>query len=191
MLLAYLPGIVAMLIWLWMSGADRTASRLLAKSTVYGIILLPFMVILFLIFSGESWCFYVVIGPVVEEIFKAHASYSEKRRINAFSIVSIFGVWELLLVKSHYISIDINNLVEYFKEIFITFPALCFHILTGAIYAFRFRGKVVTQMIICFSLHAIFNAMSLLMSNLLILLSLIPLGALTLFILPRRRSIAA
>ncbi len=104
-----------------------------------------------------------VLFILFEEILKlAGSRFVAKNRLEAVCLVSLFGVWEIIITKLISAAVQnyqFNELLErnYLSFSFITLGAFVMHLTTAFIYAV-FREKLwITVLFISFIVHAVFN----------------------------------
>ena len=133
-----------------------------------------------------------VIGLVfVEEAIKFRAARLRKSGIQAFALVSLFGIYELALIKPVLMRGMNGSANEMFWLQSSLLPALSLHVLTAAIYAFHFRQRPATQFAICAGLHSLFNLaadQSHIVGPAIWLATIIPLAVVTWWLVPERGS---
>ena len=196
--LTFLSGIAALLGWLFLTGADATAMRLLRRSLWYFVvvpILLGIPLIAIAAIGGltdfpmspyVAMAFYVAI----EEALKLWAARSQTSGIRIFALVSLFGIIELMLAKPFLIDLPTGE-VEHLLALAAMVPALFMHILTAAIYAFHWRDRPHVQLMACLAVHYGFNFLAmqdLLFADAWWLATLIPLIGATWLLIPPRGS---
>ena len=159
-------GMLAVMAWLMATAADRTARHLLKLSLLYFLPLVLFLSIAVGLFVPElleldsgSYRMWAGLGAVIiaEECIKLAMSRRFSAGIISFSFVSLFGIWELLLVKSKIYDFTYdNNFFNIYYYIFELAP-LILHTLTAVIYSFYFRCQRSVQLAICIAIHITFN----------------------------------
>lgn len=187
-----------------MTGADNTAKALL-RTASWSLVLFPVLIsipmAIFLFFF--DFLFNDVMHPLLiygaglvifvlfEEAIKVRAAKIETVGIRAFALVSLFGIFELALFKPLIIWGTKASGAEAFWIQTSLLPALAMHVLTAAIYAFHFRDRPLMQFLICAAIHFSFNIIadqSSAISPLAWLATVIPLAALSWWLVPRRGS---
>ena len=161
---AFLIGLIALLVWLYPSGADTTALGLLRRS-VWFFVLAPLAVFipwgfLSLALGEQTWILWwigILATVIFEECLKLWASRSENSGIRAIALVSLFGVWELMLVKPFLFLAATAQGWALGAELAMAIPAVFLHVLTAAIYGFHFRKRPELQFAICCAAHFGFN----------------------------------
>ena len=198
MVATFLIGTLSLLIWFFVTSADRTAMRLFWKAIVY-FVLAPFLLVPFdLIIGGlglshqSSWAlFAMIVGtPLVEEALKLWASRTESEGARIFALVALFGVIELMLSKPLMMASTPDKATALINSIEAV-PALFLHLLTAAIYAFKWRTRRDRQFIACVCIHGSWNAVVTLVSAPLVadwlLLAGIPVFVMaTIYVSPRK-----
>lgn len=187
LLLTSVPGAIAFAVWFFFAGTGPIAFGILRKSAVYfGLAIIANGVIGYEFDDVSDRWLYLLLVPLVEEVFKLFSSYSERSFIRAFALVSTYGVWELFLDKSLLFAIyDHSAALMVLAHMGVALPAVFLHLITAAIYAFRFRGRPELQLAICLLTHVAFNAAAT-VSLPLALISLFPLGLIALLLIPAR-----
>lgn len=164
MLVTFLIGLVVLLVWLYPTGADKTALRLLGQSGWF-FVLAPLVVVVpwsvLMVILGEPvwlpWWLGVLAWVLFEECLKLWASRSESSNIRAFALVSLFGIWELMLAKPIFWLFGASEGWALGAEVAMAVPAVFLHLLTAAIYGFHFRARPELQLALCSVAHFAFN----------------------------------
>jgi hypothetical protein len=97
-----------------------------------------------------------------EEGVKTFASTREQEPNNKFWLVSLFGVWELTLDKPFWGLVVAHSAERWDRASLLglvlatTIPVLM-HVVTAAIYAFRFKGRLWAAFISSWVIHTAYN----------------------------------
>ena len=159
-LATFLTGVISLLIWLYFTADNPRSVSILGKSLLFFVA--P------MIFSPEGLIRFplaMFVWVACEEALKAFASTREELPFNRFWLVSLFGVWELTLSKPFWAIALARTPSEFTRAdmaIFVVGTALpaLMHVVTAAVYAFRFRKNLWAAFIICFALHAAWNVIA-------------------------------
>lgn len=122
-----------------------------------------------------------------EEFLKIMAARTQRLPQNAFAVVALFGIYELAASKPLMMLWRNDVAITSLSEALMPIPALFFHTLTAAIYAFARPHQPLLQFTLCFGLHTAMNLVLLLWigqvsSDWLFVLLAVPLGGITLAI---------
>lgn len=90
-------GLILLIGWLCLTFQNHRATILLVKSLA--VFALPMIAFAFLPPRALSFPFGRWLWILVEELLKAAAALTEERPTDRFFIVSLFGIWELMLSK--------------------------------------------------------------------------------------------
>ncbi|WP_156029664.1 hypothetical protein [Sphingomonas sp. URHD0057] len=98
-----------------------------------------------------------------EEILKAFASTREKEPLDRFRLVSLFGVWELVLDKPIWALLNSQSITGWSTPgilvlVYATALPVLMHTVTAAAYAFRFDRHLWAAFLFSFAVHSVFNA---------------------------------
>lgn len=167
MLMTLLLGILAFVAWACAMGVQARSIDLLRISSLYfgfGSLLLAFPIVVMdvaITDSGypvlNSWVMLLVF-VFSEEILKILASRSQTNPTDSFAIVTLFGIYELLISKPFVMTFNGDWSIGLNTGALLALPSLAFHSLTAAIYAFVGRDKPVSQLATCIGLHTALNA---------------------------------
>lgn len=159
-LLTFTFALIALLCWIFAMWGDSAARKIFVFGLVAVIIadLLGSLVGLLspALSIGSGWWTIiklVLLAPIIEEGVKAGAARSRAKPREIFALVSLFGIFELMLSKP----LAMIG-AQLWSDAFIALPALAMHLLTAAIYAYRFKGHIFVQLLVCVIIHAAFNA---------------------------------
>ena len=201
-LLTFLLGCLALLGWLYVTGADEI-SRSILRRGAKALLLLPglFAIPAFFLFqigqdllpehaaSTFSYLFWLVGAVLFEEIFKQRASRLAGSGIQIFALVSLFGIFELAFLKPLYFLGLSASEPEAFVLQLLLLPAVAMHFLTAAIYAFHLRQRPALQFSVCAAIHIAFNLAadaSAALPDWLWIASIVPLLGGTFLLVPKR-----
>lgn len=165
MIITFLIGTMCLVIWLYFTDADATAMRLLWVCLLYMLAAELMTTILSfgikMIFSPSALTLFgiqiVLLAPVFEELAKLQACQSLTRPLHRFALVSLFGIYELMISKPFAMEQPFS--IQGFFEAFGAIPALFTHILTAVVYAFYLHGARWHQLVIGIAIHATYNAL--------------------------------
>lgn len=133
-----------------------------------------------------------LVGIVIfEEAIKLRAAHLQACGIHTFALVSLYGIFDLALIKPVFMWGVSAKGAEIFWLQASLLPALAMHVLTAAIYAFHFRQKPMVQFAICAVIHLLFKIAGDqigVVSDTVWLASLVPLVAVTLWLVPDKQS---
>ncbi len=191
--------------WLLFTRADETGVSILRQS-LWSIVILPTLLAIPLAIAAliadialgnflPPALLYVggLIGLVLfEEAIKLRPSRLRRSGIQAFALVSLFGIFELALFKPVLTWGVSASATEIFCLQSSLLPAVVLHVLTAAIYAFHFRQSPKTQFAICAGVHFLFNLtadQSDILDCPIWLATIIPLAAAVWWLVPKKGSI--
>lgn len=154
----FLAGAILLLGWLYATAGNPRSGAILKKSLL--IFVLPMLLV-------PAWYFQGLFGMwawlACEEGLKAFASTRERKPLDKFWLVVLFGIWELALDKPFWAilvaqsakSWDRLSLAELAYAT--ALPALM-HAVTAAIYAFTPVQRLWAALVVSWIIHASFNA---------------------------------
>jgi uncharacterized membrane protein len=159
-LATFLIGLIALLVWLRIFGFDQRAR---------GILLAALLLLLAadLANSGLGFMIWgipggnspdqivlkiVVFAPILEEAAKTFGALNRHIRRERFTLVSLFGIYELILSKP----ISMLQATNW-SDLLPAFPALAMHVLTATMYAYSLEHRWTAKFAICVLIHALFN----------------------------------
>lgn len=163
MLFAFFMGLLALMVWLYATGADSLAMHFMWVGFLYILGVSILNAFLFLVLghwgSGDgSWSTIlggVIFIPLIEELFKSRAARSRPIPIHSFALVCLFGIYELMLSKPFSMYEMVGPVA--FSESLDSLPALAIHTLTAVLYSFYFLDRRRFQFATCLAIHASFN----------------------------------
>lgn len=156
-ILACLAGVLFFLIWLYVAAGTSRSTAMLKKSILLFVV--PIAVL------PGRWIIAhlgLALWTACEESLKALASTLERRSMDRFLLVSLFGIWELTLVKPLWILTSPpiglgDGLVDDIDRLFaISLPVLM-HAVTASIYAFAFQRRIWCALLASWAIHMAFN----------------------------------
>ena len=160
-ILTFGAGLLALSTWIYLRGFDRAARSILIIGLLYLLLADLLGATLSLIgslgLSAENeWSVLtlVLLIPLVEEGVKVRAAKSRTFPSETFALVSLFGIYELMLGKP-FSMIGAQEWYEFLTAI----PAFAMHLVTASIYAYHFKGNHRLKFATCFVVHAGFNAL--------------------------------
>ena len=106
-----------------------------------------------------------IISVALEEVCKIALSRTCKDRDEAFALVGLFGIWEIVISKAPltiWRSAEFSNFVmdNIFVILIMTASVALMHFATAAIYAYFLKGKLIIQFLVCFIIHISVNTAS-------------------------------
>lgn len=200
----FLLGCIALLGWLLITRADQTGLSILRQS-IWSILALPTLlaipltiagIIVEIALSGSMPPATLHLGGLIgvvlfEEAIKLKAAQLRRSGIQAFALVSLFGIFELAFFKSVLMwGVSASGTEVFWLQISLL-PAVALHVLTAAIYAFHFRQRPATQFAICVGIHFVFNLAADQVDSVssdIWPVTIIPLALLTWWLVPRSES---
>jgi hypothetical protein len=156
-LVAFLVGIFLLLGWLYVMVGNQRSSRIFKKSLLFFVV--PMLLFPPNLLGYPLSMFFLV---TCEEALKALAARGERGRMNRFWLVSLFGIWELVLTKPLWGAAAAQSNVNFdgFQLAGLLYAAILpvfMHAVTAAIYAFRFRGHLWAALAAAWMVHIAFN----------------------------------
>lgn len=156
-LTAFLTGILCLLGWLYVTADDPRSTAILKKSL--WLIFLP------AILNPVPWLGLPLgmwLGILFEEAIKAFASTREQHPVRKFWLISLFGVWELMVGKPFWGLVIAGSGEEWDRLSLIglsiaTMIPVLMHAVTAAIYAFWLDGRLSVAIAVSWAIHAAFN----------------------------------
>lgn len=153
----FLSGFMALLGWLYLTTDNPRCGKMIKNSLLLFVVPLIFVPMSWFQFPLSMWAW-----TACEEGLKVLAAKSERNRFNRFWIVSLFGVWELMLSKPIWgLVIAASNeswdRLHLAGLIYATALPVLMHTVTAAIYAFRFEGRLWAAFMVCWIIHTAFN----------------------------------
>ncbi|MDT9600009.1 hypothetical protein [Sphingosinicella rhizophila] len=158
--LCFGAGVLSLLGWAYLT-IDRPRSNQLLVKSIW-LFVLPGAAIVALpnslfLFPLSMWAL-----VFVEECLKAFASRTKVSSLDRFWLIVLFGIWELMLVKSMRPFTDDFVLSHWHRfEVLGLVVAACgavlMHTVTAAIYAFHFQRKTWAALGTCWAIHTIYN----------------------------------
>ena len=150
----FLAGVLCLLGWLYATAGDSRSPTILKKSL--WLIVLPILLIPLPLSLG-MWAL-----VAFEEGVKAFASTREQNPTRKFWLVSLFGVWELMLDKPFWgligdQSAESWDQVSLIGLVLATMIPVLMHAVTAAIYAFWFAGRLWAAFIMSWIIHMVYN----------------------------------
>jgi len=195
-ILTFAGGVLLLLGWLYATAANPRSNALLLKSI--GFFVLPGIALVEVPQFALRFPLASLFWPLVEEALKSAAAVTEKNPRDRFWLVTLFGVWELMLAKAVW-GITHRALLETWTDFQLVglavaaLLAVLMHAITAEIYAFRFTGRLTAAIAASWAVHASFNkSIDLLGVSLTsALLLLLPLVLLFMGLWPRQSPTAA
>jgi hypothetical protein len=150
-------GILLLLGWLYATSGNARSGAMLKNSLL--LFVLPIVLAPASLFQFPFGMWVWVAG---EEALKAFASTREKRRVDKFWLVTLFGIWELTLNKPFWglaVAESHENWGRLAMSGFLYATALpvLMHAVTAAIYAFTFERRLWAAFLCSWVIHVTFN----------------------------------
>jgi hypothetical protein len=158
--LAFAAGLMLLLLWAYLTTDNPRTNPILRKST--WLFVLPAAAIWALPNSISQFPLSMWVGVLLEECLKVYAARTEPHPRDRFALIALFGIWELMLAKSVNLVTGDRFPSEWGRAEVITLliaamvPVLM-HVVTAAIYAFRFRGRLWAALVASWAVHTAFN----------------------------------
>lgn len=125
----------------------------------------------------------VMSAALFEELLKIMAGKTYKIPQNTFAVVALFGIYEIAVSKPLMMLWENDVGINSVSEALLPIPALFFHTLTAAIYAFPRPPQPLLKFTLCFGLHTFMNMLVFWeVRDWLLVLLAVPLGGMTLAI---------
>ena len=153
-------GALLLLGWAYLTTDNPRSNRLLGKSL--WLFVLPGVAI----WALPDW---IVMFPLsmwvlvlVEECLKAFGARTERSSLDKFSLVALFGIWELMIAKPVWALTGGEIPPEWGRAevtavvLAATAPFLM-HLVTAAIYGFHFKDRWWAALLASWLLHTVFN----------------------------------
>lgn len=165
-LITFSFGVLALLAWLYATRRSRKRIRFLTTAALYfvgGGLLVAIPQIALEIATVEAGNSITRAGVLLtsaaffEELLKIMAARTQKTSQNVLAVVGLFGIYELVASKPLMMLWENDVGITSLSDALLPIPALFFHILTAAIYAFVRPHQPLLQFILCFGLHIIMN----------------------------------
>jgi hypothetical protein len=99
---------------------------------------------------------------LIEEALKAMAAATERRRIDRFFLVALFGIWELMLAKPLW-GVNHSAVLEDWTNLQLAgltaagIVTVLMHSVTAEIYAFRLTRRLPVALFVCWIFHTALN----------------------------------
>jgi hypothetical protein len=159
-LYAFILGVAALLVWLYVLRLNPSARKIMLSglwyaflASVIGALAVFFTALVVRNSDATAFVSIIILAPLIEESIKVRAANSLSKSTQIFALISLLGIYELMLSK------PLSMLdATHWSEALIGIPAVMMHMLTAAIYAFHFEGNRKEQFIIAAAIHVVFNA---------------------------------
>ena len=159
-ILAFGVGVILLLLWAYFTTDNPRSNRLLLKSS--WLFVLPGAAIWALPDSIYRFPLSMWFAVLIEECLKFYAARTEPRPRDRFALIALFGIWELMLAKS--VGMLTGDRLpanwgrpEAIMLLLAAMVPVLMHIVTAAIYAFRFRGRLWAAFVASWAVHTAFN----------------------------------
>ena len=150
-------GVLLLLGWAYAT-LDNPRSGALFRTSLW-LFALPILVapISWMQFPLSLW-----VLVAFEEGLKAFGAQREDRANDRFWLISLFGLWELTLDKPFYGWLMGDEIASWTRLqvsalLFATALPVLMHVVTAAIYAFRWQGRIWAAFLMCWAIHTAFN----------------------------------
>jgi hypothetical protein len=155
--MTFLAGVLLLLGWLYVTAGNPRCGAMLKKSL--WLFALPIM------FAPGGWLgVHVGMWALVafEEGLKTFASTREQKRMDRFWLVSLFGIWELMLDKPFWGLFLAQPIAGWGRMevgglVYATALPALMHTVTASIYAFAFERRLWLAFIASWVVHFTFN----------------------------------
>jgi len=156
-LVTFLAGALLLLGWCYENIENPRSGAMLKKSLLLFVLPIMLAPVHLLQFPLSMW-----VLVAWEEGLKAFASSRERRPIDKFWLVTLFGIWELTVDKPFWGLIAAPTVEGWDRLalaglIYATALPVLLHAVTAAIYAFTFRGRLWAAFIVAWAIHTMFN----------------------------------
>jgi len=156
-LVTFLAGVIVLLGWLYATAGNPRCGAML-KTSLW-VFVVPFL------FAPGLWLqTHVGMWAIVafEEGLKTFASTREQNRVDRFWLVSLFGIWELMLDKPFWAVVLAEPIAGWGRMevgglVFATALPVLMHTVTAAIYAFVFDKRLWLAFGASWVVHFTFN----------------------------------
>jgi len=191
-LITFSFGMLAFLAWLYATRRSNNRICFLKTATVYFIggglvVAIPQIALeIAMIDAGGTTirtAALVMSAALFEELLKIMAGKTYKIPQNTFAVVALFGIYEIAVSKPLMMLWENDVGINSVSEALLPIPALFFHTLTAAIYAFPRPPQPLLKFTLCFGLHTFMNMLVFWeVRDWLLVLLAVPLGGMTLAI---------
>jgi len=155
-----ITGVILLLVWLYVTTNNARSNEILFKSVFLFVLPGAILVALPLELFHFPLSMWVVV--LIEELLKTAAAATERERMDRFSLVALFGVWELMLAKPLW---GLNQAADLESWSNLQLAGLAaagivtvlMHAVTAEIYAFRFAGRLGLALLVSWVVHTSFN----------------------------------
>jgi len=153
-------GIILLLGWIYVTTDNLRSNKLLAKSV--WLFVLPGLAIWMLPDAMFQFPLSMWVLILVEECLKAVAASTERSRIDRFWLITLFGIWELMLAKpmwglAHSQMLSDWNQLQLAGLVAAGIVAALMHAVTASIYAFHFERRLFAALLVSWIVHTAFN----------------------------------
>lgn len=155
--ITFIAGVLLLLGWLYATIGNPRSGAMLGKSLL--LFAVPIMLVPAQLFQFPLGMWALVAW---EEGLKAFASTREQNRVNKFWLVALFGIWELAVDKPFW-GVALAQSGESWDRLamvgllYATALPVLMHVVTAAIYAFTFKGRLWAAFIASWIVHTAFN----------------------------------
>ena len=158
--LTFFFGVIALLVWLYVARLNTSTRTIMLSGLWYFLlaIVLGGLAEFFTMLAVRNaqaaiYIDFIILAPLIEESVKVRAAASCKSPTQIFALITLFGIYELMLVK------PLSMLdATHWSEAITAIPAVTMHIVTATIYAFHWDTNLKKQFAGSASIHAGFNA---------------------------------
>ena len=158
--LAFGVGVILLLVWAYLTTDNPRSNRLLLKSC--WLFVLPGAAIWALPDGIYRFPLSMWVAVLIEECLKVFAAKTEPDPRNRFALIVLFGIWELMLAKSMGVVAGDRLPAEWGRPeaialVLAAVVPVLMHMVTAAIYAFRFGRRLWAAFVASWAVHTAFN----------------------------------
>ena len=159
-------GGVSLLGWLYMTMNLPGATKLLLRSL--WLIVVPMLAFQLIPDRVGTILFLTSGAMLLEELVKLNAARREQRALMRFWLVTLFGIWELILSKPIMSLGDRHSMASLERADLlliasVSLTPVIMHATTAAVYAFRQTNRPWLQLIVCWGIHTAYNFVAILL----------------------------
>lgn len=153
-------GFFVLLAWLYVTADNPRSNTLVLKSI--GLFVLPGIPLALIPPRWLAFPFAALVATFIEECLKAIAAATEENRTDRFWLISLFGIWELMLAKplwgiGHAGLLQDWTLLELVGLAAGAVITILMHAITAKLYAFRLAGNIALALFVSWVVHSTFN----------------------------------
>lgn len=156
-IVTFTTGVLFLLGWLYATAGNPRSWPILKKSLLWFALPIMFAPSALFQFPFGMWAW-----VACEEGLKAFASKREEKRADKFWLIALFGIWELTVDKPFWGLVlgqsgEIWDGLALGGLLYTTALPVLMHLVTAAIYAFCFEGRLWVAFIASWVVHTAFN----------------------------------